>query len=384
MSASVFTPVLQQFMAQFMKRLRAEALATQIVDRSFDPAPAERGDTINITLPTVYTPTVITPGAAPVEGTGAAPVKVPLVLDQWYDNAMNVNDKQLGEIQKGILDTEIDSLVVGLVEEVNASVYRKVKRFYNVAGGAGTNPFATNEDPLLAAIQLLDESKAPQSDRVGILTPAAKNKALKIDAMTRYDARGDGKAKITGVLGNAYGVDIMMDQLVQTHTSTPLTAGNATANGAQAVGVGSTDGGRTGTLSIAKASNAAPLVAGDVLTIAGDPQTYVVLTGVTLAVGNTSVAIAPALTKATAGGEVITLTATHKMMPVMHKKAISFASRPVASLQGIGNIFTMVDKQTGLAITVELTRQHYQNKLAVSCLWGVESFRPEFGTRLLG
>lgn len=382
--ASVYTAVLQQFMAQFLLKARAQALATRVVNTTFDKAPAERGDTINVTYPTNYVAKAVTPGAAPVEGDSAAPSKVPMVLEEHWDVSTNITDKQLGEIQQGVFGSEQDAMVVALVEKVNASIYNEAIRFYNVAGAAGTNPFATNEDPLLAAIQLLDESRCPASGRVGVLTPAAKAKALKIDNITRYDARGEGAAKITGVLGNAYGVDLMMDQLVHTHTSTALTAGNATVNGAHAVGAGSTDGGRTGTVSIAKATNAAPLVKGDVITFAGDTQSYVVLANVTLAVGNTTVQIAPALTTAKAGSELMTLVATHKAMPVMHRDAISFASRPLRALSGIGFIESLTDPQTGLAITVELQRQHYQSKLAVSCLWGVKSFRPEFGVRLLG
>lgn len=381
---SSYANVLQQFLAQFLLRVRAQQLATRVVNMSLDPAPAERGDTINVSYPTPYTAKAITPGFNPVDGDAASPSKAPLVLDQWWDVSTHITDKQLGEIQGGIFSAEQDSMVVGLTEKINASIYAAASQFYNIAGAAGTNPFATNEDPLLTAIELLDQSRAPAAGRVGVLTPAAKSKALKLGELTRYDARGDGSAKITGVLGNAYGVDLMMDQLVQTHTSTPLSAGAATVNGAQAVNAGSTDNGRTGTLSIAKLTNPSNLVAGDVLSIAGFTQTYVVLANVTLAVGNTTVSIAPALQAATVGGEAVTLTATHKAMPVMHRDAISFASRPVKALDGLGNIATLSDPQTGLSLTVEMQRQHYQSKLAVSCLWGVKSFRPEYGVRLLG
>jgi hypothetical protein len=64
--------------------------------------------------------------------------------------------------------------------------------------------------------------------------------------------------------------------------------------------------------------------------------------------------------------------------------AISIASRPVAGLSGLGIIETQNDPQTGLALTVELERQHFQSKMKISALWGVDSFRPEYGVRLLG
>ena len=381
---SDYSAVLQQFMAQFFLKARAQSLATRVVNMSFDPAPAEQGDTINITLPTNYAAKAVTPGAAPVAGDAAAPVKSSLVVDQFWDVSTNITDKQLGEIQRGVFGAEQDAMVVALVEKINATIYAETKKFYNVAGTAGTNPFATNEDPLLDAIQRLDDERAPITGRVGILSPAAKNKAMKIGSITRADARGDGSPLITGILGNAYGVDVMMDQLVGSHASTPLTAGAATANGAQAIGAGSTDGGRSGTLSVAKATNAAPLVAGDVLIIAGQSQTYVVNADVTLAIGNTTVSVSPALRTALAGGEVITLIASHQINPVMSPDAITFASRPLATLSGIGQLQTLTDPQTGISLTVELQRQHYQSKLAIAALWGVKSFRPEYGARLMG
>lgn len=47
-------------------------------------------------------------------------------------------------------------------------------------------------------------------------------------------------------------------------------------------------------VSLAKATNAASLKEGDLLTIAGDAQTYVVTEAVSLAVGNTAVKSIPA------------------------------------------------------------------------------------------
>jgi len=380
---SDYSAVLQQFMAQFHLKARAQSLATRVVNLSLDPAPAEQGDTINITLPTNYTAKAVTPGAAPVAGDAAKPIKSSLVVDQFWDVSTNLTDKQVGEIQRGVFGAEQDAMVSALVEKINATIYAETSKFFNVAGTAGVNPFATDEQPLLDAITHLDVERAPVTNRVAVLSPEAKNRAMRIAAITRADARGDGSPLITGILGNSYGVDVMMDQLVATHTSTPLSAGAATANGPQAVDAGSTDGGRTGTISIAKATNPSPLVAGDILSIAGQTQTYVVLSDVTLAVGNTAVSVAPALRTALAGGEVITLTASHVSIPVMHRDAITFAGRPLATLNGIGQLSTMTDPLTGISLTVELQRQHYQTKLAVAALWGVKSFRPEWGARLM-
>lgn len=382
--ANDYSGALQQLIAKIFLKARAEAVASRLVNRSLDPRPSGLGKQILVNIPTNYTATQVTPGFAPTGGQDSKPTQVAMTLDQHWEVPVVVSDADLAAIPEGSFDAEADSMAVALVEKVNSSIYEASKKFWNVVGVAGTNPFATNEDVILAANQALDTERTSSRDRVTVITPAAKAKALKIAAFTRVDARGDGQALITGKIGDVFGLGVFWDQLIYRHVSTPLSGGAATVNGAHAVGAGSTDGGRTGTVSIAKATATSPLVKGDVLTFAGDSQTYIVQADITLAVGNTTVAIAPALRASKAGAEAVTLTATHDAMPVMHKDAITFASRKLDSLKGIGNLVSRVDAQTGLAITIELERQHYQSKMKVSCLWAVDSFRPEFGVRMLG
>jgi len=170
-----------------------------------------------------------------------------------------------------------------------------------------------------------------------------------------------------------------MDQLVPTHTSTPLSAGAATANGVNPAGAQ--------TVSIAKATNPAPLVKGDLITFAGDAQTYVVTDDVALIVGNTAVNISPALQVATAGGEVMALTASHTVNLAFHRDAFAFASRPLEDVvsAGLGSIIqSAVDPVSGLSLRVEVTRQHKQIRWSYDILYGGALVRPDLATRVLG
>jgi hypothetical protein len=171
-----------------------------------------------------------------------------------------------------------------------------------------------------------------------------------------------------------------------THTSTPFSAGAVTVNGAHAVGFGSTDNGRSGTVSINKATNPTNLVRGDILTFAGDLQTYVVLADVTLAVGNTTVSISPALRVAKVGAEAVTLKATHVVNLVFHRDAFAFANRPVADqlFTGGNEISQMTDPQTGISMALEVSRQYHQVWWEFSLLYGTKLVRPELAMRLAG
>jgi len=382
--ANDYSAALQQIIASILLKARAKAVASRLVNRQYDPVPAGIGEDIIVNIPSNYTALAITPGFAPTGGQDSKPTKVSTKLDQHYGVEVVVTDKDLGAIKDGSFDAEADSMAVALVEAINASIYAETRMFWNISGTAGTNPFQTDETPILNAILALDTERTASEGRKVVLSPAAKALAMKIAAFTRADARGDGKALVTGELGDVYGLGVFWDQLVYKHTSTPFTAGAATVNGVHAIGQGSTDGGRTGTLSVAKATNATNLIKGDVLTIAGDSQSYIVQADVTLAVGNTTVSISPALRVAKAGAEAVTLIATRTIMPVFHPNALTFACRKLAGLKGIGVIESRVDAQTGIAITVELERQHFQSKMKVSCLWTVKAFRPEFGAQMLG
>ncbi|HET8777973.1 MAG TPA: P22 phage major capsid protein family protein [Candidatus Limnocylindria bacterium] len=382
--ANDFSGVLPIVIAQSLMSLREQALITRHINRDFENVPQAQGDTVNVTLPGPVTASDVTPSATPIVAGDTKPVKVPITLSQWKKSNMVLTDKEVGMITAGIRPSQISVHMRALANTVNSYFYALYKRVYGFAGTPGTNPFATDTQPILDARTVLNNQLAPMDGRKVILDVNAEAKAFKISDIVRADARGNGDAITSGRLSTTFGMDWFMDQLIPTHTSTPLTAGAATVNGAQAVGVGSTDNGRTGTLSIAKATNAAPLVKGDIITIAGDTQTYVVLADVTLAVGNTSVSIAPALQKATAGGEAITLKATHVVNLVFHPDAFMFASRPLSDVGGAANTFQQMDPVTGISLRGEIIRQHKQTVIEFDYLFGGECVRPELACRLAG
>src|SRR5262249_47126766 len=135
-----------------------------------------------------------------------------------------------------------------------------------------------------------------------------------------------------------------------------------------------------------KATSPTPCVRGDILTCAGDSQTYVVLADVVLAVGNTIVSIAPALRVAKIGGEAVSLKASHVVNLVFHRDAFAFANRPVADqlFTGGNEISQMTDPQTGISMALEVSRQYHQTWWEFSLLYGTKIVRPELAMGLAG
>ena len=383
--ANSFANVLPVLVARSLMALREQALITRLVNRDFDTIPQGQGDSVTVTLPTPKTVSDVVPSATPIVGQDSTPSKVSIQLSQWKKVNMVITDKEVGMITNGVIPSELSEMVKALANFVNSWFYSQYVKFYGMAGTPGTIAFnAGTTADAISARRLLGKQLAPNDPRYIILDPEAEAKALAVSDIVRADARGDGSAITTGRIARTLGFEWFMDQLIPRHASTALTAGACTVNGAQAVGAGSTDNGRTGTVSINKLTNAANLVVGDILTFAGDTQQYVVRTAVTLAVGNTTVDIAPALRTAKSGAEAVTLAASHTVNLAFHRDAIMFASRPLTSLSGNREFLSIPDPQTGIVLRGELVPQHKQTVFELDILFGGEVVRPEFGVRIAG
>lgn len=383
--ANNLTALMPTVMARGLKVLRSACIMPRLVNTDFSNAPAGIGDTINVTLSSSITPSAVTPGKDPVTPSDTTPVKVGIPLDQWRKAGFYAADKEVGELEGGYRVKQLDEAVKGLANELNAFIMGKYKKVYGYVGTAGTTPFASDTTAATQARKILNKQLADLDSRRIVLDPDAEANAVELAKLTTFQNVGDARGITEGAIGRKLGFDWFMDQQIPTHPAVALSAGAATANGAQAIGVGSTDGGRTGTLSIAKATNAGALIAGDIITIAGDTQTYTVLANATLIVGNTSVQISPALQKATAGGEVITLKAAHVVNLAFHPDAFAFASRRLTRASGNNeNMMSMADPVSGVVLRLELIRQNKQDYFEFDILYGAECVRPEFAVRVAG
>src|SRR5690606_26258436 len=142
-----------------------------------------------------------------------------------------------------------------------------------------------------------------------------------------------------------------------------------------------------GTMLIVDGFTAKPAV-GDIFTITGDPQQYVVLEASDLDSTESVLKIAPAILSAPADNAPLTFAASDVVNLVFNRDAFAFANRPLAhSTQdlGLGNqIMSMTDPETGLSLRLEVARQYEQVVWEFDILWGVRLVRPELAVRLAG
>jgi len=274
----------------------------------------------------------------------------------------------------------IDALARTVIKSVWNTCYKGI---YNFAGTAGTTPFSSSTVQAQDAMFLLNEMGAPVEDRAMILGYKAHANAIGLPAFQNYSNSNSGEALREGYIGRALGMDWDQDGYLPSFTGGTLTNGTAKAaliNKAN-VAIGDTSvpmdsGTLTGTL-----------VVGDLFTVAGDSQQYVVAANATASGNAITVSFSPPAKVAWADNSVVTFVASHAVAGVaLQRQAIAFASKPIDDVQFPGGsmIRQVPDPESGLVLCLEISRQYKQTMAEFSLLWGSTLARPECAVRILG
>lgn len=370
--------VMPKILAQGLLALRQQAVGIGLVNSNWGAETAQKGDTINVPLPSAIAAQDVTPANTPPSTAPIAPTTVPIQLDQWVEAPMYLTDKDLGEIVQGdVINMQVSEAVKAIANRVATDLYGEYRGVYGYEGTAGTTPFGTGVEvgSATAVRKRLNLQLAPMDDRRLILDPDAEAAALGLRAFQDQSWRGDGEGIRNGMIGRKLGFDVFMDQLVPVHTT-------GAATGYQ---VNDAAGGAIGDTAIPVDTGTGAFVVGDVISFAGHDQTYVI-TGQTGAVNATAIQFSPPLKATVADNAAITKRASHAVNLAFHRDAFALAIRPLeAPGNGLGNLIqSAVDPQTGLALRLEISREHKRTRYSFDILYGVKLVRPELAARLAG
>lgn len=394
--ANTLTSVIPTIFAKAMLALRPYVGLPRLVNTDFSRESAMRGSTISIPIASAGTVKTVSPSSTPGTADDSTMAAAQVVLDQWKYVDFVLTDKDVAnmEAETNFIPPVMSEKLKTLTNDINSYIGGLLRGCYNSVGVPATTPFASSSDLLVDARKLLTDTYTPPDNRFGLFDSAAAAKMLKLAEFKNQYQSGDPNVMMKGLLGEKFGFQLYENQNVYSFDGTTLSAGALTVNGVNAIAAGSTDGGRNGTISLAKATNTGTLTAGTVFTIAGFTQQYVVTTTTALSVGNTTVPIAPALKLATAGSEVVTIVAA-SLNPdsvlnfVAHRDAIAFASRvpkdlDVPGLTGGSVSIPLTDPVSGVAFRLQAVRQHFQTAWFIDTLYGATLARPEMACRIEG
>lgn len=290
-----------------------------------------------------------------------------------------------GEELMGLRSGESDQLIIRdafaqamrtLCNEIEVDLALLAKTGASRAvGAAGTAPFATANDlsDLAAALKVLDDNGAPNSDRHAVMNSAAMVN-LRGKQSVGLGQAGAGDVLKTGVLATLLGVDIHQSGGISQHTK---------GGGSSYVTSGSTAPGVT---DVALVTGSGTVLAGDVVSFAADTvNKYVVNTGIS----------APGTIKLNKPGAMITIPTGNAMTiganytpnSVFSRNALALAVRlPAAPPEGDAafGVVEMRDPVSGLVFEVRAYKQYRRIAYEVGIAWGYALGKAEHLATLLG
>ncbi len=369
---NTLTTVIPQILAQGLLALREQCVMPRLVNSDYSVEAARKGSTIDVPIPSAITAVAVSPSNTPPVTADIQPTEVQIPLDQWYEAPFFLDDKDLMEAMNGTIPMQASEAIKALANQVNGHILEQYKGVYGFAGTAGSSPFATDTSDATNLRKTLNKQLAPLGDRRCVLDPDAEANALNLRAFQDVNFGGiPGSPEMATKMGfNWY-----MDQLMPTHTK-------GTENGAYVVTAGAK---AEGLKALPVETGTGTILEGDIFTIAGHDQTYVVTAD--SAGGSVTLAIEPGLQQALSGGEALTFKASHVVNLGFHRDAFAFATRPLEDTvaDGLGSmVMSQVDPVSQLTLRLEVTREHKRTRYSYDILWGSKLVRAELASRLAG
>lgn len=276
-----------------------------------------------------------------------------------------------------ILGENIKQAVRTLVNEMEKDVAIEAAVGSSRAfGTAGSTPFASDLTDAAHIKKILDDNGAPMGGRSLIIDSTA---GVNLRSLTQLTNVGDAGTNMTlrqGELLNLFGFSIKESAGIYNVAQSSIEG--VTLSAAE---IGANE------LTI-KAATSGSLKAGDVITIAGDDNKYVVAeSNSSLSAGNKIKIAKPGLLHAVADGSSVTVVAASARNIAFTKNAIQLVTRAPALPAGRDaaiDSYILTDSRSGMAFEVRVYQGYRKMRMEVACAWGVKVIKPEHVATLLG
>lgn len=277
-----------------------------------------------------------------------------------------------------ILRDQLAQGMRALVNEVESDIANLCLKASRAYGTPGTVPFATNLAEAAQMRKILSDNGAPMSDLQMVLDTTAGASMRTLGQLTKANEAADTSMLRRGVLLDVHGFAIR--ESAQVKTVIAGTGASATTNAA-----GYAVGATVITLAVAGTGT---VLAGDVITFAGDTNKYAVASGDSdVSNGGTITLAAPGLRKAiAASATAITIIAATTRNMAFARSALAVATRAPALPEGgdsASDRMIITDPISGLSFEISLYKQYRQIQYEIALAWGVAMVKPEHTALLL-
>ena len=294
----------------------------------------------------------------------------------WQNEERKAMDSGPGYLS--INEQQIAQALRAAVNEIEVDIAVAAKNGASRAFGAtaGTAPVLAD---WAQAKKILDDNGAPSTDRTSVFDTTAGVALRSTSNLYKVNEAGDGGSLLRqGLLGNLFGFNLRESAQIQ--TTTKGTAASATTDNA-GYAVGAT------VLTLASAGTGT-IVAGDIITFAGDSNKYVVASGdADVSTGGTITLAEPGLRVAmSAATKAITVFGTSARNTAFSRNSILLSTRLPASVQGdlATDRQVITDPLSGISFELSMYPGDRMVHYEVGVCWGVTVIKPEHLAIIIG
>ncbi len=330
----------------------------------------------------IATATNITPGVTPpndgdqtIGNVQLSITKARRVPFRWNgEETLGLNNNGSGAA--AIRNSQMTQAIRTLVNEMEIDVVQAARISASRAyGTAGTTPFASTLGDPAQVRKILDDNGAPLADRCMVIDTTSGAALRTLAQLTKANEAGNTLTLREGELLNLHGFSIHESAGVAFNTKGTGASYTTTAAGFP---IGTTD--------IPIITGTGTVLAGDIVTFAGDTNKYVVNVGVA-APGTISIG-APGLRQAIpTSATAMTIGNSSTGNLAFSGSSIVLATRAPALPDG-GDMavdrMVVTDPRSGISFEVAMYAQYRQMQYEVSAVWGVKGIKPNHGAILLG
>jgi hypothetical protein len=268
-----------------------------------------------------------------------------------------------------IMQGELQQAIRAIVNEMEGDLVRAAQLGASRAWGTvGTMPFATNLGDSAQLVKMLTDNGAPPTARSLVIDTAIGASLRTLGQVTKANEAGSTMTLRDGELLNIHGMSIRESAGFSLQ---PASAGAGYKTNTAGYGVGAT--------SITLTTGTGAIAAGDTVTFDGDPNKYIVKTGITSP--GVIVIQQPGLRKAIpASAKDVTLISVAPQAVAYSQDAMLLCTRlpemPVGG-DSASDSKVIVDPRSGIALRLSHYKGFHAATYYVSANWGVACIKPE-------
>lgn len=352
-------------------------------------ARAAVGQTVFSPVAPASTAADIIPGVTAPDNGDQAIGRIDISISKARAVPIRWNGEEARGIESGpgvntIFRDQMSQAIRTLVNEIEIDLFGEVRRNASRAyGTAGTTPFGIASDLSDSAetLRIIEENGAQGLERSLVLsTSAMSNIRGKQSVLFKANEAGTDQLLRLGVMGDLHGSNMR-----QSAASKLVTKGTGAGYTTSAVVL------PVGQIVIPLITGTGTILAGDIITVAGDPNKYVVTIGiagpgsVTIANPGLRVAVPAVATAVTVGNSFTPSVLFAKSALVLATRAPALPRDPSGRETDMADDrMTITDPLTGLSFEMSAYKQYRQIRYELAVCWGQRLVKSEHAAVLLG